>query len=72
MRGCNYAPLHKNVPKAALADPQLYELLVLVDALRDGNAREREVAVKDKQETRRERRWTFQILTCWSDGLKGH
>ena len=42
----SYAPLHKNVPKAALSDPRLYELLVLVDTLRDGNAREREIAVK--------------------------
>jgi hypothetical protein len=47
VRGYSYAPLHKNVPRAALADPQLYELLVLVDALRDGRARERELAVKE-------------------------
>ena len=47
VRGYSYAPLHKNVPKAALADPRLYELLVLVDALRDGKAREREIAVKE-------------------------
>jgi hypothetical protein len=47
VRGYSFAPLHKNVPKAALADPQLYELLVLVDALRDGQARERALAVKE-------------------------
>jgi len=47
VRGYSYAPLHKNVPKAALADPRLYELLVLVDALRDGKARERELATKE-------------------------
>jgi hypothetical protein len=47
VRGYSYAPLHKNAPQAALADPQLYELLVLVDALRDGRARERELAVKE-------------------------
>jgi hypothetical protein len=35
------------VPKAALADPRLYELLVLVEALRDGKARERKLAVKE-------------------------
>jgi len=46
VRGYSFAPLHKNVPKAALADPHLYELLVLVDAVRDGRARERELAVK--------------------------
>jgi len=47
VRGYSYAPLHKNVPKAALADPHLYELLVLVDALRDGTAREREIAANE-------------------------
>ncbi len=47
VRGYSYAPLHKNVPEAALADQQLYELLALVDALRDGKARERELAVKE-------------------------
>jgi hypothetical protein len=43
-RGYGFAPLHKNVPKAALEDPRLYELLAMVDALRDGRARERELA----------------------------
>ena len=47
VRGYSFAPLHKNVPKAALGDPCLYELLVLVDALRDGKARERNLAVKE-------------------------
>jgi len=50
IRGYSYAPLHKNVPKAALSDPDLYELLVLVDALRDGKARERELAGKELSE----------------------
>jgi hypothetical protein len=35
------------VPQAALEDKRLYELLALVDALRDGRARERELAVKE-------------------------
>jgi hypothetical protein len=47
VRGYSYAPPHKNVPKTALADPRLYELLVLVDTLRDGKARERELSVKE-------------------------
>jgi hypothetical protein len=47
VRGYSFSPLHKNVPGTAIADPQLYELLVLVDALRDGQARERELAVKE-------------------------
>jgi hypothetical protein len=32
------------VPHAALRDPALYELLALVDAIRDGRARERNLA----------------------------
>jgi hypothetical protein len=47
VRGYTYSPLHKSAPQAALADPRLYELLVLVDALRDGQARERELAVNE-------------------------
>ncbi len=43
-RGYSFSPLHKNVPKAAREDPRLYELLALVDALRDGRTRERELA----------------------------
>lgn len=46
-RGYSYAPLHKNVPKAALDDPRLYELLALVDGLRDGKACERDLAIKE-------------------------
>jgi hypothetical protein len=45
--GYSYALLHKNVPKSALSDPDVYELLVLVDAPRDGKAHERELAVKE-------------------------
>jgi len=36
-----------SVPKAARADAKLYEWLVLVDAVRGGRAREREVAIKE-------------------------
>jgi hypothetical protein len=43
-RGTALAPLYKAAPKAALRDPGLYELLALVDALRDGRARERKLA----------------------------
>jgi len=46
VRGYSFSPLHKNVPRAALEDPRLYELLALVDALRDGRARERDIAVR--------------------------
>ena len=47
VRGYSFAPLHKNVPQAALEDSKLYELLALVDALRDGRARERELAGRE-------------------------
>ena len=43
VRGYSLAPLYK---RAALADPQLYELLSLVDALRDGRARERKLVME--------------------------
>ena len=43
-RGTSFEPLYKQAPKAALRDSGLYELLALVDALRDGRARERKLA----------------------------
>jgi hypothetical protein len=46
-RGYAFLPLYKKVPQAALKDPQLYQLLALVDALRDGSARERELAKRE-------------------------
>jgi hypothetical protein len=47
VRGFSFSPLHKNVPKAALKDARLYQLLALVDALRDGRARERDLAARE-------------------------
>jgi hypothetical protein len=46
-RGTAFAPLYKTVPKAALRDPLLYELLALVDAIRDGRTRERKMAEQE-------------------------
>jgi len=46
-RGYEFSPLYKSVSKAAAKDSALYELLTLVDAIRDGRARERELAVKE-------------------------
>ena len=46
-RGYEFSPLYKSVPKAALKDKTLYELLAIVDAIRDGRAREREIAIKE-------------------------
>jgi hypothetical protein len=47
VRGHSIVPLYPSVPEAALKDAKLYELLALVDALRVGRARERELAVKE-------------------------
>lgn len=47
VRGYSFAPLHKNVPQAALEDGPFYELLALVDALRDGRARERDLSARE-------------------------
>ncbi len=47
VRGQSFSPLYKSVPKAARQDRQLYELLVLTDAIRGGRAREREIAIKE-------------------------
>jgi hypothetical protein len=47
IRGLGFEPLCKCVPKAARRDSVLYELLALVDALRDGRARERRIAERE-------------------------
>lgn len=43
-RGESLMPLYDTVPKAAATDPALYALLSVVDGLRVGGARVREVA----------------------------
>ncbi len=47
VRGLAFSPLYKSAPEAARMDPLLYELLVLVDGIRSGRAREREIAAKE-------------------------
>lgn len=47
VRGATLEPLHKAAPKAARRDPVLHELLALIDALRDGRVRERQMAQKE-------------------------
>jgi len=49
VRGYSFSPLYRSAPKAALADQRLYELLVLVDAIRGGKARERDFASNELQ-----------------------
>ena len=46
-RGIEFSPLYRNVPAAARRDEKLYELLALVDAIRDGRVREREIAARE-------------------------
>lgn len=47
VRGTTLEPLHKAAPRAARKDPALYELLALIDAVRDGRVRERQLAEKE-------------------------
>lgn len=46
VRGESIEPLYPGAPSAALANRTLYDLLALIDALRVGGAREREVAIE--------------------------
>lgn len=46
VKGLSFSPLYKSAPNAAKNDSDLYELLVLVDAIRDGRAREKTVAIE--------------------------
>lgn len=46
VRGPSLSPLCRNAPAAALLDARLHELLALLDALRSGRQRERELARK--------------------------
>lgn len=43
-RGAGLAPLYPSVPEAALRNEKLYALLALFDAIRSGQARERNAA----------------------------
>jgi DNA-binding Lrp family transcriptional regulator len=47
VRGHEFKPLYRCVPAAAREDAGLYELLVLVDAVRGGRARERKLAEQE-------------------------
>lgn len=45
-RGFELRPLGRSAPHAARQDPRLYEALALVDAIREGGARERALATR--------------------------
>ena len=47
VRGYEFQPLFRSVPAAAKRDVHLYDLLALLDAIRGGSARERNIAVKE-------------------------
>jgi DNA-binding transcriptional ArsR family regulator len=47
VRGRAVTPIHPLAPRAAAKDPSLHRLLALVDALRIGRARDREVAAAE-------------------------
>jgi hypothetical protein len=47
VRGITFEPLHRAAVEAARRDPAVHELLALIDALRDGRARERQLAEKE-------------------------
>ena len=46
-RGQSIEPLYPSVVEASLKDKELYELLALVDALRVGKAREKQIAMNE-------------------------
>ena len=46
-RGQSIVPLYPSVVEAVLKDEKLYELLALVDAIRVGRAREKEIAINE-------------------------
>lgn len=50
VRGMTLHPLYPTTPRAAAANPRLYELLVLVDALRAGSPRERALAAQELEQ----------------------
>jgi len=47
VRGEAFSPIYKLAPQAAQMDDELYELLVIIDAIRGGRARERKLAIDE-------------------------
>lgn len=50
VRGYEINPFYQSIPEASKKNPALYELLALVDAIREGRARERNLAVSMLEE----------------------
>jgi DNA-binding Lrp family transcriptional regulator len=51
VRGVAFEPLYRSAPKAAARDEDLYRLLVLVDLIRGGSAREKSWAASELERT---------------------
>jgi hypothetical protein len=49
LRGQSIVPLYPSVVEAVQKDKELHELLALVDAIRVGKAREKELAINELQ-----------------------
>jgi hypothetical protein len=47
VRGYSFSPIYRSVPQAAMVDEKLYELLVILDTLRNGRTRERDIATAE-------------------------
>jgi hypothetical protein len=47
VRGYAFTPLYKHAAAASMDDTEFYQLLALVDALRDGRVRERQLAMDE-------------------------
>jgi hypothetical protein len=47
VRGVTLEPIHRTATTAAEKDPTVYKVLALLDALRDGRARERALAERE-------------------------
>ncbi len=47
VNGIELKPLYKSVPDASVRDKSLYEYFVLIDAIRNGRTRERNIAIEE-------------------------
>lgn len=61
-KGISLMPLYRSVPDAARRDPVLYERLAILDAIRDGGARERKLAENELLKSLRENKWLTRTL----------
>lgn len=60
-KGISFEPLYKSAPTAALRDPSFYQYLALVDALREGRARERVYAESELRSRFQQANAQFQL-----------